>query len=95
MAWKKSSLYRRKERYVRHYKSMSHCNQCGTGKDLTFHHLQPDKKTDRIPMLIRNEHITLRELQEEIRGCMILCRDCHRLIHLLADKGVVQRTHDH
>jgi hypothetical protein len=93
VAYKKSSLHRRKERYVKQYKSGAHCQKCGTAKNLTFHHLQPDLKRDRIPMLIRDEHITLRDLQEEIRGCAMLCFDCHRLIHLLENKGVDLKTH--
>ena len=93
--YKKSSLYRRKERYVKTYKSRNHCQRCHTSKDLTFHHLQPEKKRDRIPMLIRDEHVTLKELQEEIRGCIILCLSCHRLTHLLEDKGVVHKTRSH
>lgn len=54
---------------------------------LDFHHLEPQKKRFQISLgLNRSTPV----LAEEVNKCVVLCRNCHALLHC----GIVQVSHD-
>jgi PHP family Zn ribbon phosphoesterase len=46
---------------------------------LQFHHLDPKKKKYNIPTMI-NQCMKVREIQAELKKCIAVCSNCHRLI---------------
>lgn len=56
-----------------------HC-ECNNIECLDFHHYSSNKK-DGIGFMIRDKNITLKQLENEIQKCIILCSNCHRTLH--------------
>ncbi len=52
------------------------CVKCGSMENLQFHHPDPKKKGKEI-VRIKN----LKKLEEEIKGCVVLCAECHKEVH--------------
>ena len=60
------------------------CAHCGLVTDVLavydFHHTDPKKKKANIGTLIK-EGATDRVLQRELKKCILLCKNCHAMLH--------------
>lgn len=66
--------------YVDDYKLSRGCSVCGYNKcaaALDFHHEGDDKEFD----IGTGMHCSFKKLQEEMKKCMVLCRNCHSELH--------------
>jgi len=82
-----SSKNRKKKNYIRirHLKENSYCEVCKkSGKDITleFHHILPKKKT-----VVNAAKTSKKQMKEEIRKCILLCKSHHKHIHRIPLKG--------
>jgi len=72
--------YEAKKRYWIEQKG-GKCSACGGVFELPcydFHHIDPDtKKVDSIPFRTASD----KRLAEELSKCILLCSNCHRLLH--------------
>jgi len=70
---------RRREWQV--FKSTLSCAQCGFSHPaaLDFHHENPDEKEGNINRIIANGQFA--KASEEIKKCIVLCANCHRIHH--------------
>jgi len=60
------------------------CSICGYDKclsSLDFHHIRGKKKFGINSALTRSVKITVKEFQDEVKKCDLVCRNCHRKIH--------------
>ena len=60
------------------------CFLCGYdqhARSLDFHHLDPSKKEMAISQFMSIARISEEDLLEEIGKCVVLCANCHRMIH--------------
>jgi hypothetical protein len=74
-----------KRRYLYEYKMCHPCTKCGV-KDvrvLDFHHKNPKTKLFE---LANNKSKTVPEVINEIRKCIILCKNCHAKHHIKIPK---------
>lgn len=57
------------------------CAACGQNHPATFdfHHVIRDKGNRKIHDLVRNH--AFRMAREEIKKCVVLCSNCHRILH--------------
>ena len=46
---------------------------------MDLHHIDPSTKKDTVSNLLKSG--SLQSLQEEIDKCVVLCSNCHRLVH--------------
>lgn len=65
---------------------MTDCVICGFPKEkiaaIEFHHLKPEIKKFKISSVIAApKKFPLEVLREEIKNCICLCSNCHRLLH--------------
>ena len=68
---------------VNKYKDSHPCVACGESRVpcLDFHHLDGG---DRVTISdLVNNHVSLKLLFSEMEKCIILCANCHRMIHSL------------
>jgi hypothetical protein len=76
---KQSDKEKRRRRHLNAYKVRTGCSHCGY-KDhpaaLDFHHLRD--KVKGIPAMMSH---SLPNLFKEIRKCIVLCANCHRIEH--------------
>lgn len=76
--------YRRNKRciLVQKIKSESKCSSCDCTKMecLDFHHIE-DNKEQGIGAMIRDKSVSMEQLETEIKKCIILCSNCHRILH--------------
>jgi hypothetical protein len=81
-ARRNSELYRiRNMRFVNRYKVFCGCQQCGYKEHyiaLDLHHT--DKKDKTIAEMC-TDAVSMRRLKKEIRKCVVLCSNCHRVTH--------------
>ena len=92
----RKNINKRKERnreYIHELKKNG-CSKCGYNEHpecLEFHHLVPSKKNGKFENLsfaIRHKW-KLEKIDEEVSKCILLCANCHRLLHALEkDYGV-------
>lgn len=63
------------------YKSSLKCVKCGFDHiaALDFHHEDPSTKEHNVNRLISNKQFT--KAYEEIKKCIVLCANCHRIHH--------------
>ena len=75
-----SFLYAR-QRYVVNYLLAHPCNRCLNDNIvvLTFHHVDKKTKVSDVSKLVASG--PMRELKEEITKCVVLCWNCHHLLH--------------
>ncbi len=83
-----NALVRKKEarrrRHINRYKKMKGCAHCGYNKHpvaLDFHHVGGKDKGIAGMLTYKLSNIIL-----EIRKCIILCANCHRIEHLTREK---------
>lgn len=76
-AEKKKQL--REEWYT--FKSTLKCTKCGFSHiaALDFHHTDPTQKDGNIHRFVSNGQFT--KVREEIKKCIVLCANCHRVHH--------------
>ena len=78
---KKTEIYYRNRDYVRSRKELGGgCCICGEGRlpCLDFHHKDPNTKKFSI---VAMHNYSLRVIDEEINKCMLVCSNCHRVLH--------------
>ncbi len=81
--------YKEKSRdYVRDVKMSSKCSLCEEDRwfCLDFHHIDTNKEHN-ISDMVKNRY-SIDRIKEEIKKCMIVCKNCHAEIHYNA--GVAQ-----
>lgn len=63
------------------YKSSLSCTKCGFNHvaALDFHHTDPTQKDGNIHKFVSNGQFT--KAYEEIKKCIVLCANCHRIHH--------------
>lgn len=74
--------------WLHEYKSKLKCELCGYDKHpaaLDFHHIGNDK-VDGVPQVMANTKNKERTL-EEIKKCIVVCSNCHRILHYERDRG--------
>ena len=79
----------RNRAYVNDAKALVGCRRCGI-KDhrvLDFHHL--GDKDSAIAFAVQDGW-SLKRIQAEIEKCVVLCANCHRIVHAEGDEAVVQ-----
>ena len=74
--------YRQKKAFINNNKRM--CKKCGDTRVyvLEFHHIDPSKKDFTIGRVKKG---SFEVIQKEIDKCIVLCANCHREFHYLAD----------
>lgn len=74
--------------YVHEYKKNHPCIDCGEDdfRCLEFHHLESDKKEYTISFMYKHKIFTLDDVIEEIKKCVVLCRNCHYKRHRISDE---------
>lgn len=79
--------YKREQRqliydYINSYKETHPCEICGESRIvcLDFHHKEKNKKNFAISEAVQNR-IKLARIKLEIPKCMVVCANCHRVIH--------------
>jgi hypothetical protein len=80
---------RKRIEWLREYKTTHPCVECGEARVpcLEFHHpelrdeMGPESKKDRNTISYLATHRGLKVLQEEIKKCVVLCANCHKLEH--------------
>ncbi len=75
---------RRKERSLwwRELKSTMQCSKCEESRPpcLDFHHIDPREK-DFNPSKAILEFVPMKRILEELKKCIVLCSNCHRMHH--------------
>lgn len=77
----KQALIEKHYKWLNEYKERHGCVRCGT-KDprvLDFHHQKSDNKLFTIGGFRRE--VGFGKLQEEIAKCIVVCANCHRILH--------------
>lgn len=69
-----------KRSYIRLYKESHCCEVCGEARTvcLDFHHRDPDSKKFS---LSDAETYSIARIDKEIKKCILVCANCHRVIH--------------
>ncbi len=69
------------ETWFRRYKETLSCEICGENHPacLDFHHIDPSLK--KFSVSRKRDRPSLKQLQEEIAKCQVLCANCHRKEH--------------
>jgi hypothetical protein len=72
------------------YKSTLKCSKCGFSHPaaLDFHHLDPAKKDIAVSQMVANGNGWNR-IMEEVAKCIVLCSNCHRILHYEERNGVL------
>ena len=77
----KKKLRNRRKIIINRYKLLKGCQLCGYKKHfsaLEFDHTDRSSKIKAVSMLIK-ENNSWKMVKEEIKKCMLLCSNCHRL----------------
>ena len=88
---KKKEFEKRNKDFIQRIKSKSECCKCGLNHKpylLEFHHLDPSTKYKSITDLQFNAY-SMKLIKEEIRKCVMVCRNCHMKFHYLERQGIV------
>ena len=78
----RSAERRRKNKLIwETYKATLSCAQCGFMHPaaIDFHHVYPEEKLTSVYKLVNAGHY--RQAHEEIKKCVPLCANCHRIHH--------------
>jgi len=71
----------RRRRHLNRYKKLKGCSHCGYDKNpiaLDFHHVDKNDKRKGVAGMLSHSR---RKIFDEIRKCIILCANCHRIEH--------------
>jgi len=77
----KKKLLNSRKKIINRYKLLKGCQLCGYKKHfsaLEFDHISRSSKIKAISMLIK-EGNSWKMIKEEVKKCMLLCSNCHRL----------------
>lgn len=68
--------------WIKELKNNSCCSRCDQNHPATlhFHHLDSRKKDFNISTAVRQGY-SLKKIQEEIAKCIVLCANCHAILH--------------
>ena len=83
-----TSESRKKNReWVNDYKKTLCCQKCDENRYyvLDFHHVDPNKKDATVSEMLGR--YSLKTIQNEIRKCILLCKNCHYEFHYLERKN--------
>ncbi len=89
---KKKEFEKRNKDFIQRYKRMSKCCKCGLDHKpylLEFHHLDPSTKYKSVTDLQFNAY-GLKRIKDEIRKCVMICRNCHMEFHHLERNKLVR-----
>jgi hypothetical protein len=80
IAASKASAKAYKEKW-RRYKATLACVKCGQNHPATFdfHHVDSSTKEESVNKLLKNR--AFKRAMEEIKKCVVLCANCHRIHH--------------
>jgi predicted HNH restriction endonuclease len=87
-SWCKACMSEQTILRQRKYKSMyvkqmgGSCRSCGFNRyygALDFHHVDSQKKDSRMSKMTRSPDSP--EIQAELNKCVLLCSNCHRMVH--------------
>ncbi len=74
---------RKKSReYIQEAKKGKCCSRCGWSEHpcaLDFHHTDPSTKHKDIAVMAQT--YSIKQIQEEIDKCILVCANCHRILH--------------
>jgi len=88
---KKKEFECRNKEFIQRYKKQCKCTKCGLSNKpylLEFHHIDPTTKYKSITDLQFNAY-SIKLIKEEIRKCVIICRNCHMEFHYLERNNLV------
>ena len=78
----KEKIHLRNREYIRRRKEIDgDCCICGESRlpCLDYHHKDPNDKVLRIAVMVKKH--SLASIDTEINKCMLVCANCHRIIH--------------
>tara|TARA_R110000744_G_C19035280_1_gene526007 strand:- start:149 stop:544 length:396 start_codon:yes stop_codon:yes gene_type:complete len=87
----KKGYEKRNKEFVQRYKKQCKCVKCGLSNKpylLEFHHLDPSTKYKNVTDLQFNAY-SMKLIKEEIRKCVMICRNCHMEYHHLERQNIV------
>jgi hypothetical protein len=78
----KRKLRKTRQEWLLNYKKNAKCDRCSIGdyRVLEFHHIDGKDKDFSIAVA-RNNNLSLDKIKQEIKKCVILCANCHRITH--------------
>lgn len=78
----KRTLRKKYQSWLLDYKKGLGCVKCGTNdyRVLEFHH-QDGKEKDFSIAFARDNNLGILRIKQEIKKCVILCANCHRITH--------------
>lgn len=84
----------KKYRIIEGYKRTLRCKRCDFDFSefpcvCDFHHLEPRKGKMTISRMIQNKSI--KKVMEEIKKCMPLCANCHRIVEYKLKQGKIDK----
>lgn len=82
--------YQQNKQQIGEIKAQMGCAKCGDSRAyvLDFHHIDPTTKTNTIARLTSNRYdYDNKDLQAEIKKCIVLCANCHREWHYLQERN--------
>ena len=77
--------YQEKKNQIQDIKMQLKCAKCGYNEypiALDFHHLDPSQKDEKVSRWVSN-HYSIERALEEMKKCICLCANCHRVFHFL------------
>ena len=84
---KSNANSRKKRRFIRlelirSFKQNRSCEICSESRMvcLDFHHRDKSKKRFNISLMLHDDY-SLSRIREEISKCMVVCANCHRVLH--------------
>ncbi len=77
--------------WLNNHKLTLKCNRCPEARwpCLDFHHQDPTKKVISISVAIHHGW-SITRVMSEMRKCEVICSNCHRVEHLVAEPEVVE-----
>lgn len=74
--------YAEKQNIIEEQKAQQKCLKCGESRGyvLDYHHINPNNKETDISHMLSNRS-NLKDIQNEIAKCIVLCANCHREFH--------------
>jgi hypothetical protein len=88
---KKKEFEKRNKEFIQRYKRICKCAKCGLSNKpylLEFHHLDPSTKYKDVTNLQFNAY-GIKLIKDEIRKCVVICRNCHMEFHYLERNKIV------
>jgi hypothetical protein len=87
----KAALDKRNKEFIQRYKKQCKCAKCGLANKpylLEFHHIDPTTKFKSVTDLQFNAY-SMKLIKDEIRKCVMICRNCHMEFHHLERNNLV------